>query len=65
VTATTNNANAKLKVSTLATPAAHWFVPVAPVTLAAPKGSSPRPAVAVAPKAAKTLYVGSLRVGIS
>jgi hypothetical protein len=61
----TPNAAAQLKVSTLATPATHWFTPVAPLSLAAPKGSSPRPAVAVAPKAAKTLYVGSLNAGVS
>jgi hypothetical protein len=61
----TPNAAAKLKVSQLATPATHWFVAVAPVTLAAPKGSSPRPSVVVVAKAPKTLYVGSLRVGVS
>lgn len=60
-----SNAAAKLKVSQLAQPATHWFVPVAPVTLAAPKGSSPRPSVVVAPKATKTLYVGSLRASTS
>ena len=59
------NASAKLKVSTLATPAAHWFVAVAPAAVAAPRGSSPRPSTVLAPKAAKTLYVGSLNAGAS
>lgn len=64
-TTTTNNAAAKLKVSQLAPVATHWFTAVAPVTLAIPKGSSPRPSVVVAPKATKTLYVGSLRASAS
>lgn len=61
----TSNAAAKLKVSQLAPVATHWFVAVAPVTLSTPKGSSPRPSVVVATKAAKTLYVGSLNARVS
>jgi hypothetical protein len=60
-----NATKAKLKVSVLATPAAHWFTAVAPVSVSVPKGATPRPSVAVSPRAAKTLYVGSLRVGVS
>lgn len=65
MTTVTSNAAAKLKVSQLAPVATHWFTPVAPVVLSIPKGSSPRPSVLVPPKAAKTLYVGSLRADVS
>ena len=56
---------AKLTVTQLAPTAKHWFTAVAPVSLAVPKGATPRPAVAIRTTAAKTLYVGSLNAGAS
>lgn len=48
------------KASRLAQPAAHWFVPVKPATVAS-RRASVQPSVLLRPQAGTAKYTGSLR----
>jgi hypothetical protein len=52
------------KAARLAQPAAHWFTPVAPASVAA-RGASVKPAVLLRPTAPATRYTGSLSAPVT